>query len=278
MVKPEEMDTYSVEEELKENLQFIPASISDILNIIIENYQMYITKLDFSESSNKEKAINATAMLKLIIEFLDNVHQIDILIALTKLDWDTLTSAKLQELFGNNLYFVNSNIYVSKSIPSYYVDGIIMVLDNRDGIVEYVYCGDFRFPVKPYQMSKKKLRLSYIPLNEFIGKSEFIGKTFNRLVPTAAGDADFIKTEDYFVALYAGPNGALLYSRDVPNFTTIPIKYLEDGNYQLSEVRGRIDLSLYTDKVDVYREMVNQINHRIKIDEQMRKRIHPESK
>lgn len=147
MVKPEEMDTYSVEEELKENLQFIPASISDILNIIIENYQMYITKLDFSESSNKEKAINATAMLKLIIEFLDNVHQIDILIALTKLDWDTLTSAKLQELFGNNLYFVNSNIYVSKSIPSYYVDGIIMVLDNRDGIVEYVYCGDFRFPV-----------------------------------------------------------------------------------------------------------------------------------
>ena len=84
MVKPEEMDTYSVEEELKENLQFTPASISDILNIIIENYQMYITKLDFSESSNKEKAINATAMLKLIIEFLDNEHQIDILIALTK--------------------------------------------------------------------------------------------------------------------------------------------------------------------------------------------------
>ena len=266
------------EEKLKEYLQFTTMSINDILNIIIENYRTYITKLDFSEPTIKEKAANATVMLKHIIEFLSNVHQTDILIDLTKLDWNTLTFAKLQELFDEKFDFVSSNIYVSKNIPSYYIDGIIMVLDNRNGVVEYVYCGDFRFPVKPCQMSEKKLKLFYIPLNEFVDKGEFIGKTFNRTLPTSAGDDDFIKTEDYFIALYVGPNGALLYSKDIPNFTTIPSKYLEDGNYQLSEVKWPIDLTLYTDKMDVYKEMVDQINHCIKIDKQSRKRIYPESK
>ena len=260
---------YPIYDEFEEELQKIVATSkvtsTSVLNDLIDNYRKYVTSLNLGELSEQNKALEATEVLKIIIEFLSNTSRLAIdpekLLFFENVNWSDLNTLKQQllEEFGPSLEFENCDIYVSRDVPSFFYNGMIKVFSNNNGTVEYTAAPNFIYHEK---MSEHDLTIKYISLKELLLKSQFVGKAFERTAPTVNNGSEFIKPSSPYFILYFGKYGALLanFQKQDP-FCTISPEYLVDGKYVFKEIDA--DLSKYFNKYDTYRQITDFINRKV---------------
>lgn len=252
------------ESELKRLVEISKVTPSSLLNSVISSYQNYLSTLNLSDFAMKNSALEATDVLKLIIELLSNISKMHIdiekLLFLENINWNDLkaTKQKLLEVFGPSLEFESCDIFVSRDVPSFFYNGLIKVLGNDSGKIEFVAAPDFSHI---QTMTEKSLAMKYISLKEFLLKSQFIGKSYQRTARTVNDGYEFIDA-DNCIMLYLGENGALLLNlSDSEPFCTVSPEYLIDGKYSLKDTPA--DLSAYANKHDVYRQITDSINSKV---------------